>query len=99
MVAGGGTPERQLARRREGPLARFRRLLGTGNRWEDAVLQLNVLPVAVMQGEVTTLTADQCRRLLGALRNSLKIGANTAVETALRTQGAIQPGRIFGTPS
>jgi hypothetical protein len=97
-AAGAFAPTRQLARRTETPLARFRRLLGTGRRWEDALKQLAGLPIAVMQGEVTTLTVDQRRRLLAAL-HILEIGPGTPVETELRRHGGIQPGELFGTPS
>ena len=75
----------------------FRTALAAGD-FEAAVLALDGAGAAI-PAEVATLTPQQCRRLVAALRESRRITATNNVEAPLKAQGGILPGRIFGEPN
>jgi hypothetical protein len=74
----------------------FRQELAAGH-WEAAALALNSASAAEIDTEVKTLTAQQCRQLLAAVRLSRRITAANNIEAKLKQQGHIGPGAIFGT--
>ena len=65
--------------------------------WEEAAFALNQLPAGDIDRKVADLNYEQCKGLLAALRNSLRISSHNAIERPLKTAAMIEDGEIFGT--